>query len=120
MSCLVLEDDPITGPALVRLLARNGWRAEWATSLDDARERLTAFDPDLLIVDLKLGRGESGLELLRESGVGRRQVILSAAPEPDLEVAAREFPAAQVIRKPAAPEEIIRVVGRGRKGAALT
>ena len=117
MSCLVLEDDAITGPALVQLLRRNGWQAEWATSVPDARRRLLSFDPDLLLLDVHLGASqESGLELLREQRRHRRVVLLTAAGDPELQKVREEQPELEVIRKPASAEEIVRVLGRGRKG----
>ena len=119
MSCLVVEDDPLTGAMLAEVLAANGWSVQWATNLADARAKLEAFDPDLLVLDVMLGRGPcpgSSLPLVREQGRTRRVVFLTGLSEASLDEVRREFPAADVLQKPATAEQIVRVIGRGRKG----
>ena len=119
MSCLVVEDDPLTGAMLAEVLVANGWSVQWATNLSDARAKLETFDPDLLVLDVLLDKGPcpgSSLPLVRERGGGRRVVFLTGLSGPAVDEVRREFPDADVIRKPASAAEIIGVIGRGRKG----
>ena len=63
---LVVEDEKAIQLALSGLLRREGYEVEVAGTGEDALARLrdTAFD--LVITDLALGRGISGMDVLRE------------------------------------------------------
>jgi DNA-binding NtrC family response regulator len=78
LRALVVDDDPNSVAALAALVQREGFAVSTAGSLREARQRLTAEAPDLILVDLVLPDG-SGLELLQiENGVqpGSADVVL--------------------------------------------
>lgn len=116
MSALVIEDDAATGAALCKLLRSNGWKTEWACDLLNAEMKVRAFDPDLLLADVHLTHGDTPEWLRTWVGEGRRIVFLTALCPEDTEQLKNEFPGCDVIHKPAEPEDIIRVLGRGRRG----
>jgi DNA-binding response OmpR family regulator len=106
MKIVVLEDDPLVGNGLVRLLRQYGHRALHLRRAAEARALIASQDyVDLAIADFGLGDGESGvqfLDWLRQEHPTVRRVLISALDRP------REFcdePPTQVfVQKPfAAP-----------------
>ncbi|WP_137178716.1 response regulator transcription factor [Roseomonas sp. AR75] len=71
-SVLVVEDDAQVASTIAGALERDGWRTETVMSLAEARERLEASRPRILVVDIGLPDG-SGMAFVRE-----------AAGQPDL------------------------------------
>ena len=63
LRALVVEDDPDSRDALVRVIELEGFQAVSASSLVEARALVESFEPELILVDLLLPDG-SGLELL--------------------------------------------------------
>jgi len=61
---LILDDEPIVGDRLKPALEKCGYAVEALTDSQQAIERLTHKDYDLLITDLKMS-GPSGLDVLR-------------------------------------------------------
>ncbi|MDO9453058.1 MAG: response regulator transcription factor [Stagnimonas sp.] len=59
---LVVEDHPLTGPAIQQALAMDGFEVELAGTLARARARFEAGTPDIVILDVHLPDG-SGLSL---------------------------------------------------------
>jgi DNA-binding response OmpR family regulator len=114
---LVVDDNPVVGPAITKALRDNGWTAEWAADIKAARIKTTALSPDVLVLDLMLN-GDDGVTLLQEGlGADRRVVVLSAAPNERLEQVKRAFPTIVVLQKPLDPKEIIKTVASsGRPG----
>jgi AraC-like DNA-binding protein/CheY-like chemotaxis protein len=62
---LVVDDEPAALTFLCRLLSRNGYHASAASSGREALTQLGDTDFDLVLADLELGPGPSGLDLLR-------------------------------------------------------
>ena len=68
--CLLVDDNAAFLDAAGTLLERQGLTVVGrATRTDDAREQARELRPDVVVVDIVLGR-ESGLELARELGSG--------------------------------------------------
>jgi two-component system response regulator HydG len=61
---LIVEDDPNSLSGLAAILAADGFSVETATTLAEARQALTRFIPDVVLVDLNLPDGR-GLDLLQ-------------------------------------------------------
>ena len=53
-SILVVEDDPVLNQLLVKELRKAGYELDSATSWQQARERVVAFAPDLVLLDVNL------------------------------------------------------------------
>jgi DNA-binding response OmpR family regulator len=60
---LIVEDDEATRVGLLVLLAEAGYRTVGAGTLKQATELLAQQNPDLMIVDVRLG-GDNGLQLV--------------------------------------------------------
>ena len=105
---LVVEDDALIAMLLSELLARMGHDV-CATAASEAEAVIAAirYDPDLMIVDARLGRG---------SGVSAAEEILRAGPLPhvfisgDAEAVRVRKPNAVVVRKPFREAELARAI----------
>ena len=64
-TCLVVEDDGTMRHLVTNYLEDHGIRAMSAWRLDEVKTLLTRDQPDLVVLDLRLGK-ENGLDLLRE------------------------------------------------------
>ena len=64
MSVLIVEDDELTATFLADNLEADGFRTATAASAAEGWRALEVRGPDLLVLDLMLGEGMSGLELL--------------------------------------------------------
>ena len=66
---LVVDDEELFARAVGRKLRRSGMGCELVLDLAEARTRLTARRPDLILLDMRLPDG-SGLDFLREIRAG--------------------------------------------------
>jgi hypothetical protein len=82
---LLLEDDDRVARGIVRITATLGHEAVHTRNIDDAKSALQAQSFGLILADLGLGNGESGIDLLRwaRSSVPEvRRVLTSGAIKP--------------------------------------
>jgi CheY-like chemotaxis protein len=105
---LVIEDDALIALLLSELLASMGHDVcATAATEAEAVSAATRYDPDLMIVDGRLGRG---------SGVSAIEEILRAGPvahvfvSGDAESVRRRKPDAIVVRKPFRETELARAI----------
>lgn len=62
---LVVEDEPILRTLLANQLTSFGYQAATAKNAFEAQKQVAAFDPDVLVVDIDLGLGPTGIELIQ-------------------------------------------------------
>ncbi|MCC5816452.1 MAG: response regulator transcription factor [Leptospira sp.] len=62
---LLVEDDPSLGETIKERLTKEGYKTTWCENLSQARSELKEFNPDLVILDLRLPDG-SGFRLAEE------------------------------------------------------
>jgi len=113
MHLLILDDEPAVGRTLARLAGRSGWAADHAVTVSEFQARLTAHQPDAVMLDLNLGDqdGVEQLRFLHGAGYVGSVVLMSGFDERVLD-AAREIGLSLglsikgVIRKPASFREI--------------
>ena len=60
---LVVEDDVLLASLVKKALIEAGFEVETAIDTARARKQISAFDPDLVLLDLALGDGPSGVHL---------------------------------------------------------
>jgi DNA-binding response OmpR family regulator len=65
-SVLVVEDDVQVASTIAGALQRDGWQADTASSLAEARQMLDATSPRIVVVDIGLPDG-SGMAFVREA-----------------------------------------------------
>ena len=60
---VVVEDEPLVQDLLVHELKRAGFEVRAANSTSSARQVIDEFDPDVILLDVDLGAGPSGIHL---------------------------------------------------------
>jgi len=83
---LVVDDDADLREALIGIARLEGFEAEGAGSLAEARERLARRTPDLVLTDLLLPDG-SGIDLLGDANEGPRPDVILITGNASLESA---------------------------------
>jgi two-component system phosphate regulon response regulator OmpR len=120
---LVVDDDTRLRELLKSFLSRNDFRVSTAASAAEARQRLSALDFDLIVLDVMMP-GETGLEFAAEL---RRTddvpiLMLTAMVETKDRIAGLERGVDDYLGKPFEPRELLlriqSVLRRGRPAAA--
>ena len=105
---LVVDDDPVVGASIDRVLSPKGYAVISAASGQEALDRIANEDYDVVYTDIKMP-GMSGLEVARRVKASRPWlpvVIITGYGTGDNELEAREIGTAGFLRKPLAPDVI--------------
>jgi CheY-like chemotaxis protein len=111
---LIVEDDQGVTRLLTDFLSREGLALEHAATVADALAKALAGEPDVILLDLKLGTAD-GLEVLRGLRVANstaRVLVVSGTPDPDRRSAALALGAAEVLPKPVDPDRLLAAIKR--------
>lgn len=107
---LVVDDDVRLRGLLSRYLAGEGFRVTTAESAEDARLKLRAINPDVLVLDVMMS-GESGLSLTESLRHGNGHdlpvLLLTARGAPEDRIAGFEAGADDYLGKPFEPRELV-------------
>jgi two-component system response regulator (stage 0 sporulation protein F) len=114
MPKLLIVDDEID----VREFAKNFFKrrkidVQTASNGEDALARLDSFAPDLIILDVRMGGGMDGIEVLkriRESGKKTEVIMVSGVNETEVIEKANDLGVLGYIHKPLILEELEKVV----------
>jgi len=107
---LIVEDDEATRVGLLVLLAEAGYRTIGAGTLKQATELLAQQNPDLMLVDVRLG-GDNGLQLVAMAIQPIPAIVTTAFADPILEAEARQF-GADFMVKPLSPKALLDLIER--------
>lgn len=125
---LVVDDDPSLRSLLVMALRREGWDARAEADGTAIKEVATEYEPDLVILDVRLGTGPNGFALARElRGISDIAILfLTVAESTEARLAGFEAGADDYLVKPFEVEELVarvrallRRVGRLSSPAAV-
>ena len=119
---LVVEDERAIQVALAGLFKKQGYEVTLAPSGDDAIEKLAAERFDLVLTDLALGAGRSGMDVLAaalETQPGTPVVLITAHGSEKVAVAAMKAGATDYVPKPFDNDEIRLVVERALERTRL-
>lgn len=122
MRLLLVEDDPMLGDAVQRILRLESFAVDWVQDAEEAGLALNSLSYDLVLLDLKLPGGKSGLDIL--SDLRRRKdatpvIILTARDAVSDRIAGLDSGADDYLVKPFDPDELaarIRALLRRRDG----
>ena len=122
MKVVIVDDHPLVRKGLTSILSLDGTMEVLgeATNSREALELFKTTNPDLALVDLRLGN-ESGLELITDAkrqGVTCKFVVLTSSSEETDFKRAKEIGVEGYILKEALPEELLHaltVIRKGRK-----
>lgn len=109
---LIVEDSSFLVQIMSRQIASLGHTAKAATRMDEAREILRDWRPEIAIVDLFLPDG-NGLDLvrwLRKEFPILRLVIFSSTPKDQLEFDLNEVGVSAFLQKPISKERLVQVI----------
>jgi DNA-binding NtrC family response regulator len=117
---LVVDDEPLIRWSLSQHLAMHGYRVVEAGSVAEARERMAADEPALVLLDHNLpdGNGLSLLQLWRESGYAGPVILHSANLSPELAARAQELGTTFVADKPYQLDAVLGLVRQALDAAA--
>lgn len=107
---IVLEDNPVYGEYVCRLLRREGWQTEFVSRQSQARKLLEkAGEDDMVVADLRLPDGESTqlLEWMRGNGMEHPFVVMTDYDEVHTAVSSMKLGAADYIPKKLLEEKLI-------------
>ena len=119
---LIVEDEKGIQLALRGLLRRDGYEVEVADDGEMALRKLADKSYDLILTDLSLGRGPSGMDLLRTSKERRAAtavVMMTAHGSEKIAVEAMQQGAEDYVPKPFDNEELRVVISRALERTQL-
>jgi DNA-binding response OmpR family regulator len=103
---LLVEDDTASRTGLAKILRNAGYDVFEAATFDEGRRLLTEKNPDLLIVDLRLG-GFNGLQLIVTHPMPA--IVITGFADPVLETEAKHL-GADFLVKPFSPSALLRLI----------
>lgn len=100
---LIIDDEPPIRFALRRYFSSRGWSVDTAATVDEARKLVEAGPYEAALVDLRLGQGGSGFDLvdsIRSLSPATRLVMLSAYGSREVEEEAKKRGVDLFLNKP--------------------
>jgi DNA-binding response OmpR family regulator len=103
---LLVEDDYASRTGLVKVLKNAGYEVFDAATFEEGRRLLNERNPDLLVVDLRLG-GFNGLQLIVTHPMPA--IVITGFADPVLETEAKHL-GAEFLIKPFSPKALLRLI----------
>jgi hypothetical protein len=73
---LVVEDEPLMSSLLADVISGHGFTVRTASDVARARREIEAFDPDMLLLDVSLGEGPTGIHLAHAMRLSRPDIAI--------------------------------------------
>jgi len=73
---LVVEDEPLMSSLLADVISGHGFTVRTASDVARARREIDAFDPDMLLLDVSLGEGPTGIHLAHSMRLSRPDIAI--------------------------------------------
>lgn len=105
----LVDDDELIISMLARALQKEGYETHMLNTTDNAVDKICAWQPHALLLDVDLGAGPSGLdllEMLQMEGVDFPVVMLTADDSAESAIRAMRHGAADYLNKPFNIEEV--------------
>lgn len=118
---LIVDDEENLRLVLSSMLRKQGFKTERASSGEDALSKLTDFDPDYVIADVRMP-GMSGIQLCKaiaERDSDATVIVMSAFGSMDLALEAMKAGAYDYLAKPFKQEEVILALRKAQERQSL-
>lgn len=112
-SLLIVEDEVDVAQHVRDYFSLQGVEVHCATTGEEGLAILAEKKPELVLLDMKLGAGISGLEFLRRAKLAKtasRIIVVTAVDDQNVQDMARGLGAADYVTKPLVVEDLARVV----------
>ncbi|HHS12233.1 MAG TPA: response regulator [bacterium] len=112
---LIVDDEEAMRDSCAQVLEREGYALEMAENGETGLEKIRSFDPDLVLLDLKMP-GLSGMEVLdrtRNMDPNLVIVVITGYATVESAVEAMKYGAYDYLPKPFTPDELRLIVRRG-------
>ena len=99
----LLDDDELISSMLARSLKKAGYDVHVETSTEDVIDKIAAWYPDLILLDIHLDEDKSGLAILEElkrDEIPGQVVMLTADDSAESAITAMKLGAADYLTKP--------------------
>ncbi|MBW2493121.1 MAG: sigma-54-dependent Fis family transcriptional regulator, partial [Deltaproteobacteria bacterium] len=109
----LLDDDELISSMLERSLKKAGYEVQSETSTDDVINKIAAWYPDLILLDIHLDEDKSGLAILEElkrEEIPGQVVMLTADDSAESAITAMKLGAADYLTKPFNMDEVKLVI----------
>jgi DNA-binding NarL/FixJ family response regulator len=73
---LIVEDEPLMSSLLADVLTEHGFMVRTAADVSQARREIDTFDPDMLLLDVSLGDGPTGIHLAHAMRLSRPDIAI--------------------------------------------
>jgi len=104
----LLDDEELIVTVLSKALKKEGYEIQAATETDNIMEKIKSFNPDLLLMDIRMP-DRDGIDILKEikgAGLTTPVVMLTADDTADTAVKAMKLGAADYLTKPFNTDEV--------------
>ncbi len=116
---LLIEDEALFARAVTKRLQQVGYDCERAETITDGRALLKQFQPDLVLLDMRLPDG-NGMDLLPELvEKGISVIVMTAFGEVNDAVSAMKQGASDYLKKPVDLEELLLTVSKVQQSISL-
>ncbi|MEN6615267.1 MAG: sigma-54 dependent transcriptional regulator [Syntrophorhabdus sp.] len=119
---LIVDDERSLLETLEMYFTEKGYNVSCATTAGDALRRNTSFQPDVIILDIRLP-DKDGLEVLKElheSAHRNNVIMITAFHDMDTTIKAMKYGACEYIPKPIDIEELEQAVLRAARAGSVT
>ena len=108
----LLDDDELIITMLARALRNNGFETQVQTSGKDIIEKIEAWHPDLIMLDIHLGESKNGLDILSDikQSLDVPVVMLTGDDTAETAIRAMKIGAADYLTKPFNVDEVIMII----------
>jgi DNA-binding NtrC family response regulator len=116
---LLVEDEVLFARAVAKRLQKASYECEHAENIADGRALARQFNPDLVLLDMRLPDG-NGLDLIEEFvAKGASVIVMTAHGELSDAVTAMKLGAADYLKKPIDLEELLVIVAKVENASKL-
>ena len=105
----LLDDDEFIGSMLAKVLRKEGYETQVHTDARGIIPKISAFQPDLVLLDLALGDGLNGIDILgeiKDSQMSTQVVMITADDSAESAIKAMKLGAADYLTKPFNVDEV--------------